>query len=99
MQNPVSRTFTAGGVVELVRCETSIDAKEYIKILKKGLLPSIQKLGISHNIIFQQDSAPIRTAKVIKKCLACNSIDLMFWPVQSPDLNPINNIWAIFSRL
>ena len=94
----VWRTFTAAEVGELIRCETSINAKEYIRILETGLLPSIEKLGISQNIILQQDNAPAHTAKVTKKRLANNSIDVIFWPGQSLDLNPMENIWAIISR-
>ena len=81
----------------MVRCETLINAKEYIKLLGKELLPSVQKLEVSHNIIFQQNNATVHTAKVTKKWLAHNSIDVMFWPGLSPDLNPIKNIWAIIS--
>ena len=69
--------FTATGFGELIRCETSINAKEYIRILETGLLPSIEKLGISQNIIFQQENAPAHTTKVTKKWLADNSIDVM----------------------
>ena len=97
-RNAVWETFTVAGVGELIRCEMSINAKEYIRILETGLLPSIEKLGISQNIILQQDNAPAHTAKVTKKGLANNSIDVMFWPGQSPNLNPMENIWSIISR-
>ena len=44
------------------------------------------------DVIFQQDNAPAHTTKTTKTWLGKKSIRLMFWPGQSPDLNPIDNI-------
>ena len=41
--------FSSSEVVELIRCDTSIDDKEYIIIVEKGLLPTIDKLFSSIN--------------------------------------------------
>ena len=44
--------------------------------------------------IFQQDNAPVHTARVCRDFLRKNSVDVMPWPNRSPDLNIIENVWS-----
>ena len=48
--------------------------------------------------IFQEDNAPIHTAKVAKKWKNDKNIKSLPWPAQSPDLNPIKNLWDELER-
>lgn len=43
--------------------------------------------------MFQQDNAPCLTAKKVKQWMADNSIRVLSWPAQSPNLNPLENLW------
>ncbi|KAJ5117887.1 hypothetical protein N7526_010910 [Penicillium atrosanguineum] len=45
--------------------------------------------------IFQQDNAPVHTAFVVRDWLAEQEFEIMNWPPYSPDLNPIENLWAL----
>jgi transposase len=50
----------------IVRLESRITAKIYIKLLENYLLPFISNLENKNNYIFQEDNAPIHTAYIAK---------------------------------
>jgi transposase len=49
-------------------------------------------------MLFQQDNARPHKAKVCLKWFEDHGIKLVEWPANSPDLSPIENIWAELKR-
>src|SRR5947209_8693404 len=43
---------------------------------------------------FQQDNDPKHKSKLVQRWMASKGIDSIEWPPYSPDLNPIENLWA-----
>jgi transposase len=76
-----------------------MDQHKYIETLENHLIPTIDLyFGDKSELIFQQDNAPCHKAKTVKSWFEENQIQVIEWPARSPDLNPIENVWAIIDK-
>ena len=65
-----------------------------IEELYRRVLPTLLN-SINNNAIFQQDNALVHTAYIVRDVLNEIDCEIMEWPPYSPDLNPIEDLWAL----
>ncbi len=70
----------------------------YQEMLEHFVHPSADKLYGDADFIFQQDLAPAHTSKGTKSWFNDHGVTVLDWPANWPDLNPIENLWAIVKR-
>lgn len=86
--------MASSGVGELVFIDGIMDKMIYLDILKNNLKTSAQRLNLGANWRFQQDNDPKHTAHVVKQWILYNTPHTLSTPPQSPDMNPIEHLWA-----
>ena len=66
--------------------------ENYVEILWDNMQKSVCSLALGHHWVFQQDSDPKHTLKLVQKFLKDTKTKVLEWPTQSPDLSPIENL-------
>ena len=86
-----------GGISLQGRCgicifEGKMNAPLYTNILDSSLVPFVKDVFPDHHR-FMQDNDPKHTSRHAKRFLEEGSINWWKTPPESPDLNPIENLW------
>lgn len=94
---PVWGWCSGAGIGNLTLIDGRLNSPQYINILENIFIPQMQGIFGEEPINFVQDQSPIHTAGAVKTWFQNHQekITLINLPPRSPDLNIIENAWAL----
>ena len=84
------------GTGRVFKLDGTMNKTKYIQMLEEHPFVALEDPDESDDeLTYMQDGASYHRAKLVKNWLRENHVDFLDWPPQSPDLNPIENVWAL----
>ena len=90
--------INAKGPGRLHVVEGMMNSSQYKLVLESRAIPQLSEWFPNGECIFMHDGAPCHRSKMVKQYLMEKNVTVLDWPGNSPDMNPIENIWGIMKQ-
>lgn len=91
--------ISSKGMGFLNTIQGTLKQDQYKEILNCHLLPQLESwYPDGQESFFMHDSAPCHKARSVTEFLEQKNVKILQWPGNSPDMNPIENLWEMTKR-
>ena len=85
------------GLIGFYSFRNIMDGPYFIHILEDHLIPSARK-QFGRRWRLQMDNDPKHRSRIVQQFLHEEVLEILEWPSNSPDVNPVENLWSIMKR-
>jgi len=86
------------GTGRLYIVDGTMRQQQYLSVLETRFLPQVKEWFPNSEFILMHDSAPCHEAKSVSEWLKKSKIHVLDWPGNSPDMNPVENVWEALKK-